>query len=224
MPSGPVWPTVDTGPLWQEYTRILQQAQLANEQRTPDEETQDQAALAYLYVMTGGVQAPSAAVVAYDQYRDAYLNAKQQYTARSIAAQSSSDPAVKSQFATDQPSLQAAVDAALTAWETAGCKAPVEEARRTEQSLGALSPATTWSQWTQNCDPDVVAQTDLEGGQFMPTAFAPSSVIDGGLWQQFTLGGTEVAQLVQGAPAQLAARLGAGDSVDVASVDFSARR
>ncbi len=220
MPSGPVWPTVDTGPLWQEYTRVLQQAQLANEQRTPDEDTQYQAALAYLYVTNGGVQAPSAAVIAYNQYRDAYLNAKQQYTSRSIAAASSTDPAVKAQFASDQPSLQASVDAALTAWETAGFKAPVEDARRTEQSLGALSPATTWSRWMQNCDPDVVAQTDLEGAEFMPTAFAPSSAIDGGLWQQFTMAGDEVAQLVQGAPAQLAARLGAGDPIDVASVDF----
>jgi hypothetical protein len=222
IPSGPVWPTVDTGPLWDEYSRILRLAELAVEQRTPAEEAQYQAAMAFLYVVgVDGLQVPSAAVLAYNQYRDAYLNAKQQYASRTIAANASTDPAVKAQYATDQPGLQAAEDAALSAWQTQGFKGQVDDARRTQLSLGAKSPAITWSQWAASCDPDVVAETDLENQHFMPTAFAPSSAIDSPVWQQFSLGSAEVAQLMKTAPGELAARLGSDQQqIDVESVDF----
>lgn len=221
IPNGPVWPTVDTGPLWQEYSRILKQAQLANEQRTPAEEAQYQAAMRFLYVAgADGLQTQSPAVVAYSQYRDAYLNAKQQYASRKIAADLSADPAVRAQWQTDQAGLQAAVDAALNAWQTLGFKGQVDDARRVQLSLGAKSPAITWSQWAALCDFDVISMTDLENRRFMPTAFAPTSAVDSPMWQQFTLGAGEVAQLVTQAPKELAARLGTDQSLDIASVDF----
>lgn len=221
IPSGPVWPTVESGPLWQEYTRILEQAQLANEQRSPAEEAQYQAALSFLYVTDAdGVQSPSPAVVAYNQYRDAYLAAKQQYTSRKIAADLSSDPAVKEQWAADEPALQAAVANALTAWQTLGSKGQVDDARRVEQSLAAKSPSITWSHWLAQCDPDTVALTDLENRQFLPTAFAPASAIDSSQWQQFSLGAGEVAQLVAQAPQELAARLADDQSLTIESIAF----
>lgn len=221
IPSGPVWPIADTGPLWDEYARILKFAELANEQRTPAEDAQYQTAMAFLYVSgPEGLRTSSPAVLAYDQYRDAYLNAKQQYGSRKVAAVASSDPAVKALWAADGPGLAQAVNAALAAWQTTGFKGQVDDARRIEQSLGAKSPAITWSQWSSACDPDVVAETDLENRHFMPTAFAPSSAIDSTVWQQFTLASSEIGQLVGQAPKELAAHLGTDQQIDIASIDF----
>jgi hypothetical protein len=223
IPSGHVWPTVETSPLWQEYTRILKQAQLANEQRTAAEESQYKAAMATLYVEgADGLHTDAPLVLVYKQYRDAYLNARQQFASRKIAADMSADPAVKAQWAAEQPALQTTVSAALSAWQSQGQKSKVEDARRIESSLGAKSPSATWSQWSSIADPDVVAMTDLSSRRFYPTAFAPASAIDSPLWQQFSLDAAEIATLAAKAPPELASRLGGGTggTIPVESVKF----
>jgi hypothetical protein len=217
IPDDVVWPPSEVNYLWDAYADVLHNADLAPSTRSADEEKEYDAAVAVLYTTNpDGTRAPSAALLAYGQYQDAYVAAEQNYAAAKTTADASSDPAVKTQWATQGPTLLKAIDDANNAWIGLGDKAQIEEARGAFARLSAKSPELAWQQWTVQFDPKINTLTDASGQSFYPSAPSPTNVFEPSApWQQFTLLGDEADALVQQAPPDLRSRL-APNSLDLA--------
>jgi hypothetical protein len=196
--------------LWDEYLHVLRDAQLAQGDLSAQQQADYQQAESFLYSKNpdGTTSGPSAALIAYNQYQQAYFQATQAYKAAQLTASASTDPAVQAQWNnTDEPKLAAQVQAAETAWETNGFKAQVEQAQQIEQSSMAESPALQWQTWASGCNPDIDFLTDGNNQSFGPTVYAPYNILDAD-WPPFTLTSTEIEQLVQQAPPELTKVLG----------------
>ena len=217
IPDDLMWPPSQARMLWDAYADVLHNADLAQSTRTADEQQQYDAANAVLYTANAdGTRTGSPMLQAYDQYRDAYIVAEQNYATAKNTAETSTDPAVKNQWATQGPVLQQAVDDANNAWSEKGYKSQIEDAQGVAARLGAKSPEIEWQQWTAQFDPNINALTDAAGQSFYPSAPSPANVFEeGAVWQQFTLLGDEADDLVKLAPADLRSRL-APQSLDVA--------
>jgi len=223
LPSGVLFTaSLDTF-LWDTYLNVLRNAQLANGTLTADQQTAYQQAEAFLYTTASdGTQTPSQQVLAYNQYRQAYITATQSYTAAELTASASTDPAVQTQWQNvTQPALQAAVDSAMVDWQTKGDKAQVEQFRQVEQSCAAASPALQWQTWKSQCNPDIDFLTDSNNRQFGPTVYSPYDILSQTSWPTFTLTSAEVQELIAAAPPELAGALGAGTGgTDIDSITF----
>lgn len=221
LPGGALFqPSLDTF-LWDTYLNVLRNGQLANGTLTPDQQTAYQQAEAFLYT-ADGTQSPSQQTLAYEQYRQAYLTATQNYTAAEITAWSSTDATVQAQWQNvQQPALQSAVDSAMNDWQTKGYKAQVEQYRQVEQSCAAASPALQWQKWIAQCNPDIDFLTDGNNRQFGPTVYSPYDILSQTSWPTFTLTAAEVQELISSAPPELAGALGAGTGgTDIDSISF----
>ncbi|MGW6197484.1 LysM peptidoglycan-binding domain-containing protein [Kribbella sp. NPDC055110] len=223
IPEGPLWQP-DGDRLWKVYADVLG-AKVDDVPRTPAQEAAYRSASALLYVEDGGRLVPSPTMVAYQQYRDAFLAAGQEYNNRRGEAELSADPAVKAKWTADEPVLAAAVTDASTAWTVQGKRAEVEKAQRTIADLGSSSPILMWEKYRQLYDPTGAGDPSLttpDGLTYLPTGILPSNVtqVD---WARITVTADELTQLVARAPADLRARLaGGGDSgTEVLTFEYS---
>jgi len=209
IPGELVWLPTGGPYLWDIYNDVLTSAQLAQSNRTPDEEAAYQAAFKYLHIVhDDGTWEDTSQVKAYNQYRDASLALQQDYNSRKVAADLSNDPAVKQHWQDiDEPALQAQMQQLLNDWVNNGYKQQVEDARSTFARLGAKSPGQIWDQWQSQYNPHIDTLTDSSGQAVFITGFSPSDAIDAPTWQSFTLTGNEVTQLIASAPQQLKDRL-----------------
>ncbi|HEX8918554.1 MAG TPA: hypothetical protein VF898_08625 [Chloroflexota bacterium] len=222
LPQGDLYQQSDSF-FWDAYHQVLQTAQVAQGAMTQDQNTALQQALAFLYVQgPDGLRTDSAAVVAYKQYRDAWFQATENYKNAQITADSSSDPNVKQQWqSVDEPRLRALVQTADDDWNTKGFKAQVDQARQVEESAAASSPSVTWGAWKSQFDPNLDVQTDPNNEPFGLTGFSPSDVLAHADWPTFNLAGSEIAQLVSSAPAELKGILDPqGSASTVTSLSF----
>jgi hypothetical protein len=211
--------------LWDAYHNVLQTAEIAQGDLTPEQNADLQKALGFLYVQTAdGLNTPSQALVAYRQYRDAWIKATQNYRAQELTANSASDPNLKAQWqSTDEPLLRAEVQTAEDDWETKGFKAQVEQAQQVEQTCAALAPQLKWQSWSSQFNPDLDMLTDPSNQSFAVTAFSPSDVIDQTDWLTFTIVGSEIPQLVNRAPEEVKNIFGtdlANSTIDSLSFEF----
>ncbi|WP_350280040.1 LysM peptidoglycan-binding domain-containing protein [Kribbella sp. HUAS MG21] len=223
IPDGPLWQP-DGDRLWKVYADVLG-AKVDDVPRTAEQEAAYRSASALLYVDNGGRLEPSPTMVAYQQYRDAFLAAGQEYNNRRGEAELSADPAVKAKWAADEPVLAAAVTDASTAWSVQGKRAEVEKAQRTIADLGSSSPILMWEKYRQLYDPTGSGDPTLttpDGLSYLPTSILPSNVTDVD-WARITVTAAELAQLVAQAPAELRSRLaGGGDSgTEVLTFEYS---
>ncbi|TCC43399.1 LysM peptidoglycan-binding domain-containing protein [Kribbella sindirgiensis] len=223
IPEGPLWQP-DGDRLWTVYADVLG-ANVDDVPRTPAQEAAYRSASALLYVEDGGRLVPSPTMIAYQQYRDAFLAAGQEYNNRRGAAELSTDPAVKAKWSADEPALAAAVTDASTAWTVQGRRADVEKAQRTIADLGSSSPILMWEKYRQLYDPTGAGDPSLttpDGLTYLPTGILPSNVTQVE-WARITVTAGELAQLVAQAPADLRSRLaGGGDSgTEVLTFEYS---
>ena len=211
--------------LWNVYLNVLRNAQLAQGTLTDEQNTELEQAEAYLYTQgADGLPTPSAAVLAYNQYQQAYIRATQNYKAQQLTAAASSGPTALAQWQdTDEPALRAEVDAAESDWENKGFKGGVEQARQVEQRCTALSPSLQWKSWVSQCNPDIDFLTDANNRVFAPTVFSPYDILDNDNWPSFTMSGPEIQQLATQAPVELANAVGTvtpNSTVDTLSFEF----
>jgi hypothetical protein len=225
IPSGTLWSPVEDRRLSEFYAELLRGAtRLASATRTPADDAAYQAAWKFLNTEDGdGIARESAVVAAYNQCRDAYLTALEDYKNAHVSAQLASDAAVRQRWKdVDEPPLRARVSAAEQRWNREGRRSEVDAARRVVSTLGAKSAQLTWDQWASRFNPSIDLETEPASRQtFAPSAFSPVNALDTGSWQHFNLLGSEVDALARQAPPELRARLG-DDAVDldVESVSF----
>jgi hypothetical protein len=223
VPAGPLWQP-DGDRLWEVYGDVLAAVELAQVKRTDAEESAYQKAYDLLYdVKASGKVATSALVLTYEQYRDAYLSAAQEYNNRKGEADLSADPKVRKQWTADQAALHEKVAQAEQDWSVAGKRAEVEEARRLLREIGSRSPLTAWAGYRKLFDPDLPElffRTSADSSMYVPTSYLPTNVVDG-TWPTIAVGRDELASLAAGAPQDLRSRLasGAGDAA-LSSVSF----
>jgi hypothetical protein len=141
IPDSIMWPPSQVNYLWDAYADVLHNADLAQSTRTADEEQQYEATKAILNMTNSDqTRTPSSALQAYDLCRDSYIVAEQNYATAKNTAETATDPTVKSQWATQGPLLQQALDDARNVWNEKGCKSQIEEALGVAERLGAKSP------------------------------------------------------------------------------------
>lgn len=211
--------------LWKVYLNVLGNAQLAQGTLSDQESADLQQAQAFLRTQTDdGRSAPSAAVLAYNQYQQEYIRATQIYKTQQLSAQASNDPNVQSQWQNvDEPALRGKVDAAQSDWEKLGFKAQVENARQVVLECTAKSPALQWKEWQSQCNPDIDFLTDANNQTFAPTVYLPYDILDQGNWPSFTMTGQEIQQLASQAPSELSNIVGTAtpnSTLDSLSFEF----
>lgn len=225
IPTGVIWLPRQGTRLWDIHAAVLD-ADLAEVVRTPADEAAFDEAFELLKVADGELFVDSPMVVSYEQCRDAYIAAVQEFNNRAGQAELSDDPDVVEQWEIDKDSLQAAVDEANDAWETDGHRAAVERARDVMRNLGSRSPAQVWQGYRKLFDPDleeIFFKTGPEGLRFVPTGYIPTDVAHTA-WATITLTADELTRLAAGAPEELRDRLGAtelGNDVVSVAVEYS---
>ena len=228
VPDGAVWSPSADQLLWDVYGDVLTLADLGEATRSEDQERDYQAAFATLYrTLPDGTTADSPTVVTYEQHRDAYLAAAQEYNNRKSQAELGGDGDVQEQWRRDEPALRALVDEAGQDWATAGQRAAVDDARRVLRELSASSPQQAWADYRKLFDPDlpeIFFRTTAEGLMYVPTGFAPGDVTETA-WPSISVGRDELRSLADSAPEALRARLSGGTDVgaiDSVSFEYSA--
>jgi hypothetical protein len=207
LPQGTLFQPSQSDMLWDVYQDVLNspQVEIAQGSLTAAQTAALQAAQAVLSTQgPNGVLVDTPALVAYQQYQQAYFVANQDYNNQEITASASADPKVQTAWQNGgQTAAQAAVTAAESDWETKGFKAQVEEAQATVHTLGSQSPHVKWESWQALCNPDTDFLTDPTDGQFGPTVFAPCDVINQPVWPSFSIAGADIPNLVSQAPPEL---------------------
>lgn len=227
IPDGPYWQP-DGDRLWDVYGDLLSPAvvELIEQPRSESERDAYDDALKLLYDDgPDDIPEPSQAVIAYEQYRDAYLAASIEYRNRQGEAELSTDDAVKAAWTADEPTLHAAVDEAEADWAGPGRRDEIEAARRVVASYGSRSPAVVWEQFRKLFDPtmpELYFRTTADGLPYVPTGYLPGDVVDVS-WPQITVAADELEALAKDAPDELRSRLsgGADSGVDLVTFEYT---
>lgn len=210
MPRGVIAPIDEDEHLWDVYGEVLQTAEVAARAApSADQQKRYDRALELLYVIDAdGVRTDSAALTAYKQHRDAHIKAVEEYNNRRSTGELSDDPAVKAQWAEDEPVLRENIDRIMSEWRKTGRKDAVEAAQQDEEAFVVRTPSLQWDEWKTSFVRDIDVATDTNLIEFAPTAFSPYDVFDQGYWQCFNLSKDEVSKLATEAPAELTAIFG----------------
>lgn len=207
IPGGTIWDPQEERYLWNAYSDILDGYACASSTRTPGEEAQYQRALQYLY-KDRETRAPSPALLAYWQYRDAWLRALEKFNNRLSEAESSNQPEVKLRWhSAEEPALREQIHQREDEWRVKGFREQVEKAREEERILSSKSPSQTIGEWAARFIPAIDSKTDTNTLQFYLSGYSPSNAFENGAWQRFTLSGEEATTLLRQAPAELRSRL-----------------
>ena len=196
--------------LWDEYKRVLDQAEMATSVLTAAERKSLAAARDYLTdtVTTedGETTVYSAAVTAYYQYKEAAEEVERTWLDEKLTAELSEDPAVKAAWEGGRrQALEAALAKANQDWAALGHRAEVEKAQATVASLGGKDPQVRRQALVADfglCTEPDLAANDPVG--VLSTFYSPSDVFTPtATWNTLHLTGDEVKSLLADAPAEL---------------------
>jgi hypothetical protein len=224
LPAGPLWSVLPNGYLWDVYGDVLDTAQLADSTRNEAEEASFQRAYEYLHDTNEDESvSDSAVVIAYRQYRDAWLVVAEEYKNAAAEAAASDDPEVGKRWReVTEPALTARKQELEHQWDVEGHRAEVEDAQRIEERLGQRSPAEAWANYRKLFDPripEIFFETDVSGGHYVPTAFRPTSALNVP-WPRISLTRDELTALAASSPPALRERLGEGVDSGVVTLSF----
>jgi len=223
IPEGIFWDSAERY-LWREYQDVLYgSVKLASSIRSPEAEADYQKALQVLRMVKGnGAMQDTPAVVAYNQYRDAWFMAVEDFNNKKSEAESSADPAVHDRWTkTDEPLFRERIKSIETDWEIKGFRTQVESAQQTVALLGSQDAHRSWTDWKARYQPILDEKKDTNDMGYAWSGFTPSNALDVGSWLHFTLTADEANKLIKEAPAELRARLGPNPvSFDIESLSF----
>ena len=209
LPSGIVWQAEERY-LWQAYHEVLNDAvKLAASTRTPEAEADYQKALQVLRTVKGdGAVEDTPAVIAYNQYKDAWFLAQEDYNNQKSEAELSTDPAVKQHWRdVDEPAFRDRIRSVERDWEIKGFRGQVERAQQTVAALGSQDPHKAWGEWQTRYQPILDERKDTNEQGYAWSGFTPSNALEAGSWLRFTLTGDEANALIKEAPVELRKRL-----------------
>lgn len=187
--------------LWDVYIDVMTRADVAVGSGA-DTGSTDGSSVLY-QTATDGTRTESPEYAAYRQYRDAWIVAREDYGARKLSGELTSDPAEKQHWTdTVEPTLRAVLTQAESDWSVLGHREKVEAALQAEAAAAARNPAKRWSDWSSAINPDVDIQSD-PGGAYAPTGIAPWNFATEGEWLPFELSSGEMTTLVAEAPPEL---------------------
>ncbi|HTI76485.1 MAG TPA: hypothetical protein VL634_15915 [Mycobacterium sp.] len=197
--------TIDGGgTLWELYGEVLSRAQVGEGVDDPTAKQRYDAAVAFLYQdSTDGLRQETETYRSYRQYRDAWISAQEDFRAKQLTGQTSTDSAVQQQWAEQEPVLRAHIAAAEADWGTLGHRAEVEAALTIVESANSANPLLRWRDWRNAFNPDIDMLTDSAGGRFAPTGYSPVNLKEATAWSRFELSESEVTALVAEAPEEL---------------------
>ncbi|MEW6497866.1 MAG: hypothetical protein AB1589_36005 [Cyanobacteriota bacterium] len=152
--------------LWDEYRSVLTQALVASQSLT-------EAQAAELRAAEELVMSDSPKLAAYMQYEKAYLDALEQYNARKLSAENSTDPKIQQDWQVKEPTYKSEVNRAYSDWVAKGYKAEIDEAFADIDRLTGRSPQLAWATWKQAFPSD--PPLDLQGQEFYETSFWPAN-------------------------------------------------
>jgi hypothetical protein len=226
IPRGVLAPVDEGEYLWDVYRDVLQTAQLSSGNLSPQDKARYDEAMAFLYARSAdGFRQDSEALRAYRQYRDAVINAQEDYKNQQLTAEASTDAAVQTRWRNeDEPRLRQEVKRLEDEWLTRGFKAQVEAAQQVEQACTARAPSLIWDEWKTAFIEDLDKETDTSLINYAVTGFSPRDVFDGESWPRFNLTRAEMTRLAAQAPAELLAIFGSSQpSTAIESVSFEYR-
>lgn len=174
--------------LWDEYKTVLNQALVASQSLTEPQMAELQEAQKVV---------DSKKLDTYRRYEKAYLDALEQYNARKLSAENSTDPKIKQDWQVEEPTYKAKVNRAYSDWVAKGYKAEVDEAFADIDRLTGRNPQLAWATWKQDFQ-DTIPATDLNGQEFYETSFWPSKFFKPdaqGQWTTLELDASEIAAL-----------------------------
>ncbi|MDR4482985.1 MAG: hypothetical protein R3B95_07085 [Nitrospirales bacterium] len=209
IPDDEAWLPTDTRFLWNELEYVLREGTLASSTRTPEEEAAYQKALAFLKVPgEGGLLQDGPEVKVYNQYKDAYIMAEQEFMEARSTGEAAEDELEKKHWReVDEPAFRAKLKDLDNQWILEGYKNEVNIARSQYQNLGAKSPTTTWDEWKGCFNQDLDSETNAQDNfTVFPSSFTPSNALEEGSWNPFALSEAEIKTLVNEAPAELRKR------------------
>jgi hypothetical protein len=222
-PSGTIFLIEGDTYLWDIYRDVLTSAIIASDTTTPEDTIAYNDAAALLTTKdSNGLPVDSPVMTAYKQYRDAYFAASEEYKSQQFTASSSTDPAVRNKWETDEPRLHALVEQAERDWEGKGMKEQVEAALQIMQAHAAHAPQTTWNEWARMYDPSIDILTDTSNQTFALTSFDPHGIFDQD-WPTFSLQKDEISQLADQAPRELKTKLasqGSASTIEALSFEY----
>jgi hypothetical protein len=202
-PTGTIFQMEADVYLWEVYKQLLDTAIIARGKASTDDPAFQEAVKLLTTVDAHGLVTDSVAMTTYKQYRDASINATEDYKAQQSTAEFSNDPAVQNQWVTvDEPRLRAIKEQADEDWRLRGLKNEIERAQQIQQAHAANSPQTTWDQWSALFDPSIDVQTDSNTQQFALASYAPQGIFHQD-WTTFSLTRNEITQLADQAPQEL---------------------
>jgi hypothetical protein len=208
--------------LWDVYGDVLSRAEVAND---GGDGAVASAPNPLLYTMNeDGSRTESEAYKRYRQYRDAWFLASEDYAARKLSGELSSDPAVQQHWRDlEEPALRAIVDDAKLNWQNLGRQDEIERALAAEKSAALRNPALRWKEWSDAFNPDIDLITDAANLQYAPTGLSPRNFAEQEGWLSFELSANEIDSLVAEAPEQFKAVLGSSGRGAVEKVSFEYR-
>ena len=216
IPHDEAWLPTDARFLWNELEYVLREGTLAVSTRTPEEEVAYQEALAFLKVPgEGGLLQDSPKVRVYNQYKDAYIMAEQEFMEARSTGEAAEDESEKKHWReVDGPAFRAKLKDLDNQWILEGYKNEVNIARSQYQNLGAKSPAITWEEWKGCFNQDLDSETNAQDNfTVFPSSFTPSNALEEGSWNPFSLSEAEIKTLVNEAPADLRKRFSVDGTV-----------
>ncbi|WP_447963199.1 hypothetical protein [Nitrospira sp. Ecomares 2.1] len=216
IPRDEAWLPTDTRFLWNELEYVLREGHLALSTRTQEEEVAYREALTFLKVPgEGGLLQDSPKVKVYNQYKDAYIMAEQEFMEARSTGEAAEDESEKKRWReVDEPAFRAKLKDLDNQWILEGYKNEVNIARSQYQNLGAKSPSMTWDEWKGSFNQDLDSETNAQDNfTVFPSSFTPSNALEEGSWNPFSLSQAEINMLVNEAPADLRTRFSAEGAV-----------
>ncbi len=150
-----------------------------------------------------GAHSDSAEYIAYRQYRDAWIVAREDYGSHKLSGEMSKDTLEKKQWIeVEEPALRAVLAKAEVDWKVLGHRDQIEAALQAEVTAAADDPSKRWLEWNSAFMPDIDLIND-PGGRYAPTGLSPRDFTDSTTWPQFEMSAAEMNKLVAQAPPEL---------------------
>ena len=208
--------------LWDVYGDVLAHAEVAHVGGAQD--GQGGGATLLYDVAPDGTRTESAAYRAFRQYRDAWIVAREDYSAHKLTGELADNPDAKKHWVdVEEPALRAAVTKAEEDFKTLGRRDEVEAALQASRDTAAHDPYVRWLEWSNAFNPDLDVLTEDTGSRYAPTGLSPRDFTADAASMRFDLLTSEMAKLIADAPAQLKGVLNDAPTTDITQVSFEYR-
>jgi hypothetical protein len=213
----------DTGPilnldgrlLWDSYfdVSVRSEVRFARSRTAAEDDAELAAANAIIADVdsASGRRVPSARLLAYNQFKDLWFIANQEYRQRAAEISASADPAERRLWAEAEQSIRLEnIRQVEGRWRIEGFRDEVDAAYRTIAEVGARDPEGQWRDWAGRFSPELDQNGDLNLLKSVPTGFSPADFMRSDAWSSLRMTRADVERLAENAAEPLRRRLASG--------------